>query len=97
MDDESTQFELAAVMAALGMGLPQSEKEEFMTAAHILLGQFPAGLAREALHESLTNVDSLRKVLPFVKAYCEDYPQRLARHRDRLVALQAHVQGRGNV
>lgn len=97
LDPDSLQAELTAVVAVFGMGLPNAEKTEFMATAMITLDRFPAGLAREALHESLTDVDALRKVLPFVKDYCEDYPDRMRRRVDRLRDLLAHAEGRRHV
>ncbi len=97
LSDDEMGAELTAVVATLGMGLPNAEKTEFMAAAMIALGQFPAELCREALHNSLTECDGLRKVLPFVKDYCEDYPARLRRRLDRLQRLQAHAEGRPHV
>jgi hypothetical protein len=95
--DEDASSEVTAVVAAMGAGVPQAEKTEFMVTAMIVLGQFPAGLAREALHDALTSVDSLRKVLPHVRSYCEDYPDRMRRRVERLQSLQARAEGRPDV
>lgn len=94
---EEMQGELTGLIAMMGAGVPQQEKTEFMAGAMIVLERFPAGLAREALHDALTEVDSLRKVLPHVKAYCEDYPDRFRRRLERLQDLHAHAEGRRHV
>lgn len=87
LDDDSLIGELTAVVAAIGLGASQNEKREWITAATIHLGQFPAGLCREALHESVLECDRLTQVLKFVKAYCEDYPMRMSGRLDRLERL----------
>lgn len=97
LSPEEMEGELIAIVAAMGGGAPQAEKKEFMVTAMVVLEQFPAGLAREALHDALTAVDSFRKVLPHVKSYCEDYPDRMRRRLHRLQDLRAHAEGRGDV
>jgi hypothetical protein len=94
---DALQAELTGLVAAMGMGLPQAEKTEFMAAAMVLLEKFPAGLCREALHDSIEQCDSLRKVIPHIKAYCEDYPDRMRRRLERLQNLQSFASGTAGV
>jgi dissimilatory sulfite reductase (desulfoviridin) alpha/beta subunit len=95
MDDEALMASLTAVVAAIGMGLPQSEKREWMTVAAVECCQFPARLCQEALRDATTACDSLRQVLKHVRTYCEDYPQRMRARLDRLETLLAIARGDG--
>lgn len=96
MSDDQAEAELTAVMAALGTGLPQSEKTEWMATAMITLSQFPAALAAEALQDALTACEGVRGVLKHVRDYCEDYPERLRRRAERLAQLNFIAQEQRN-
>lgn len=97
LSGDDMQAELTAIVAAMGMGAPQTEKTEFMATAMIVLEKYPAALCREALHEALSAVDSLRKVLSFVADYCEDYPEKMRRRLSRLLDLHNYAEGRRDV
>jgi hypothetical protein len=89
LDDDSLIGELTAVVAAIGIGVSQNEKREWITVATLHLSQFPAGLCREGLHEAVLNCERLPQVIKFVSAYCEDYPQRMSTRLQRLEQLLA--------
>lgn len=97
MDEQQMDTELMALLAVLGVGVPQDEKTEFVLGASVHLSRYPAKLCAEALHEAVRNRESLRTVIGFVDAYCEDYPKRMNARLERLRRLDAIAKGTPDV
>lgn len=94
MSDRQMDAELTAVTAALGIGMPQSEKTEWLAVAMITLEKYPGALAAEALHDAIETCSGLRGVLAHVKTYCEDYPAKMRTRLENLRRLVEISEGR---
>lgn len=97
MSDDEIFAKLTALLATIGVGLPQTEKTEWLAATCIVVSTYPAALASEALDKALTGITSIRELTKFVDDYCGQYPAIMKRRHAGLVRLQAIAEGRDDV